>query len=251
MLKCKLISYSNLKCVSSSVTRHKILFGYLENNQITSPKRKHLKYSTSNNGPWKVLFFGNDAFSLENINALNIAYRERGLLQCLEVVSSNKETPVAKYAKKYNIKLHSWPSDIKEKVFDIGVVASFGYLIPSRIIKLFPLGIINVHGSILPKWRGAAPVTYALINGDTETGISILKILPKKFDVGAIIIQEKIEIHPEETRIELEKKLARIGADLLIKTITQLPDILTTAKSQTEEGVTYGKKILINLCINN
>ncbi|XP_051171526.1 methionyl-tRNA formyltransferase, mitochondrial isoform X2 [Leptopilina boulardi] len=127
--------------------------------------------------------------------------------------------------------------------FDIGVVVSFGHLIPSHIIDSFPLGMINVHGSLLPRWRGSAPIIHALKNGDTRTGISIMRIMPKKFDIGDIIAQEETSIDLHETQPELYKKLALLGSKLLLKTMEKLPEVLSSSVRQNEDGITYAPKI--------
>ncbi|XP_020294744.1 methionyl-tRNA formyltransferase, mitochondrial-like isoform X5 [Pseudomyrmex gracilis] len=104
--------------------------------------------------------------------------------------------------------------------------------------------MLNVHASLLPRWRGAAPIIYSLINGDTQTGITIMKIMPEKFDIGEIIIQEKVDIYPDETLPELYVKLAKVGANVLLCVIKQLPHILSLSKPQENIGITYAPKVL-------
>ncbi|XP_014473704.1 PREDICTED: methionyl-tRNA formyltransferase, mitochondrial isoform X2 [Dinoponera quadriceps] len=171
-------------------------------------------YSSAVRGPWNVLFFGTDNFSLTSLQSLYDEYRAKKLRR-LEVVSD----------------------------FHIGIVVSFGHLIPLNIINSFPLGMINVHASLLPRWRGAAPIIYSLINGDAETGITIMKIMPEKFDIGEVITQERINIHADETLPELHAKLARIGAKVLVSTIGKLPDILSSSRPQERIGITYAPKV--------
>ncbi|XP_076221688.1 methionyl-tRNA formyltransferase, mitochondrial isoform X2 [Nomia melanderi] len=147
------------------------------------------------------------------------------------------------YAKEKGIVINNWPLDIDLSNFHIGIVVSFGYLIPSNVIKSFPLGMINVHGSLLPKWRGAAPITYTLMNGDRQTGVTIMNIKPKKFDIGEIVLQKEINISEHETLPELYIKLSKLGADLLAKVIDDLPHILKSVKPQNEANATYAPKI--------
>ncbi|XP_072764719.1 methionyl-tRNA formyltransferase, mitochondrial isoform X2 [Anoplolepis gracilipes] len=103
--------------------------------------------------------------------------------------------------------------------------------------------MLNIHASLLPRWRGAAPIIYSLINGDAQTGITIMKIMPEKFDIGEIVVQKKLDIHPDETLPELHDKLAKMGANILIDVIGKLPKILSFSKSQEKTGITYAPKI--------
>lgn len=116
-------------------------------------------------------------------------------------------------------------------------------MIPLNIINSFPLGMLNVHASLLPRWRGAAPIIYSLINGDTQTGITIMKIMPEKFDIGEIVAQEKLDIHPDEILPELYVKLAKMGANILVDVIRKLPQILSFSRPQEKIGITYAPKI--------
>ncbi|KAH0554881.1 methionyl-tRNA formyltransferase, mitochondrial [Cotesia glomerata] len=205
-----------------------------ENSQLKTEKR-----------PWNVLFFGTDDFALESLRKLESSYRSNKLISRLEIVCSYKgdENGIIKFSREHKIKLHSWPVSFSLSNFDIGVIVSFGHLIPAWIINAFPLGMINVHASLLPRWRGAAPIIYSLMNGDTQTGVSIMKIIPKKFDIGDILAQKIVDIHPDETQPELYDKLSKIGANLLIETIENLPHVLKSAKPQSETNVTYAPKI--------
>lgn len=99
---------------------------------------------------------------------------------------------------------------------------------------------MNVHASLLPKWRGAAPIIYALAKGDSKTGVTIMRIRPKKFDIGDIVLQESLPIHPSTKMRELYEKLGVLGAKNLIKVLELLPEYLDQAKPQPTEGVTYG-----------
>ncbi|XP_024945331.1 methionyl-tRNA formyltransferase, mitochondrial isoform X2 [Cephus cinctus] len=202
-------------------------------------------HTSSNNGPWSVLFFGTDEFALESLKKLHAKYRSKKLLHRLEVVTAykGKENAVQRYANLHSIPIHHWPLKINTSEFHIGLVVSFGHLIPSDIIHSFPLGMLNVHASLLPRWRGAAPIIYSLMHGDTQTGITIMNIMPKKFDVGAIIAQQKVDIHPDETMPELYKKLSCMGADLLVSTVEQLPKVLTFGKPQGDTAPKVSSKI--------
>lgn len=101
---------------------------------------------------------------------------------------------------------------------NLGVVIAYGRLIPQAVIDLFPLGILNIHGSLLPQYRGAAPVQRAIWDGLTETGVTIQKI-DSGLDTGPILVQEKITIEPTETTASLLTKMGMVGARLLVETI--------------------------------
>lgn len=105
----------------------------------------------------------------------------------------------------------------------------------------FCRGMLNVHASLLPRWRGAAPIIYALKSGDEITGVTIMKIKPDKFDTGEILLQKDVKINDKMRQIELHKLLSECGASLLMSTIRQLPDILDNAIPQPDVNISYGK----------
>lgn len=120
---------------------------------------------------------------------------------------------------------------------DIIVVAAYGRILPKAVLDLPGFGCINVHASILPRWRGASPVANALIAGDTETGITIME-LNEGMDTGDIIAVKKLPINPEERANELLDRLAELGAALLIETLPFWITRAITTLPQTEDGVT-------------
>jgi methionyl-tRNA formyltransferase len=104
---------------------------------------------------------------------------------------------------------------------DVMVVVGYGQIIPQSVIDIPRLGIVNVHSSILPKYRGAAPAQWAIANGETRTGITTMRI-DAGLDTGDILLARETEIGPEETAVELNARLAVLGADLLIETLDGL-----------------------------
>lgn len=104
---------------------------------------------------------------------------------------------------------------------EAGVVVGYGKIIPQSVIDIFPRGIINVHASLLPKYRGAAPIEWAIAHGETRTGVTTIRI-DAGLDTGDILLQRETEIAPEETAIELRPRLARMGAELLLETLRGL-----------------------------
>jgi len=124
---------------------------------------------------------------------------------------------------------------------EVGVLAAYGKVIPKAVIDVFPKGIIVVHPSLLPKYRGATPIQSAILAGESETGTALI-LMDEKVDHGAIISNSKIQISNDDTYVTLSKKLAEASADLLIKT---LPDYLggkIVPKAQDHAHATYTKK---------
>lgn len=116
-----------------------------------------------------------------------------------------------------------------EKPYDLGVVVSFGYFIPSRVIESFRLGMINIHPSLLPKYRGASPVQYTLWEGETETGVSIITVHPNKIDGGKILKQSRLPVDALATFGSLSQQLALLGANDLLETISNYDSAVANA----------------------
>lgn len=104
---------------------------------------------------------------------------------------------------------------------DVQVVVAFGQILPRAVIDLAPLGTVNVHASLLPRYRGAAPIQWAVASGETETGVSTM-LIDEGLDTGPVLLQRPLAIRPEETAGELEPRLAELGAGLLLETIRGL-----------------------------
>jgi methionyl-tRNA formyltransferase len=120
----------------------------------------------------------------------------------------------------------------------IMVVVGYGQIIPQTIIDLPPLGIVNVHASLLPKYRGAAPINWAIVNGETTTGVTTMRI-EKRLDAGDILLRRETEIGPGETAPELAERLAPMGAGLLLETLDGLAAGSITPEKQNEAEATY------------
>lgn len=116
---------------------------------------------------------------------------------------------------------------------DILCVVAYGKIIPSNILQIPKYGAINVHPSLLPKYRGSAPIQWAILNGDEKTGVTIMH-LNEEMDAGDVILQKEVEIDKNETSGELWNRLSKIGADLLVKTLEQIENGTATRKEQGE-----------------
>lgn len=121
-------------------------------------------------------------------------------------------------------------------------MVSFGHLLPAESIESCQHGILNVHGSLLPRWRGASPIHHAIKAGDEVTGVTIMKIKPDKFDVGEIVATRELRITETSTTRQLYKQLAEMGADLLMETLSNLEERLRAATPQPRVGVTLAPK---------
>jgi methionyl-tRNA formyltransferase len=104
------------------------------------------------------------------------------------------------------------------------VVVGYGQIIPKAILDIPPMGIVNVHASLLPKYRGAAPIQWAIARGETRTGVTTMRI-NEGLDTGGMLVKWETEIGAEETAVELGERLAAAGADLLVRTLAELPSI--------------------------
>ncbi len=131
-------------------------------------------------------------------------------------------------------------ADVAALGADIGVVVAYGLILPEPILDAPTHGCLNIHASLLPRWRGAAPIHRAIMAGDAETGICIMQ-MEAGLDTGPVLLREATEIGAIETTEDLHDRLARMGADLITKALQQLDDL--TLVPQPEAGATYANKI--------
>ncbi len=153
-------------------------------------------------------------------------------------------SPVKKLALQYNLPLlqpnkldATAHSDLKLWKPDLIIVAAYGKILPKNILSLPGFGCVNVHASLLPKWRGASPIQNALLAGETETGITLM-LMDEGVDTGDIIAIERTDVDANETRAELETRLATIGAELLSHTLASFIERKITPTKQDSEGAT-------------
>jgi methionyl-tRNA formyltransferase len=125
---------------------------------------------------------------------------------------------------------------------DLAVVAAYGLILPPAVLKAPRLGCVNVHASLLPRWRGAAPIPRAILAGDRETGVTIMQ-MEEGLDTGPILLQQRVPIGPEATAGTLAAELARRGARLILEAIEGLRAGRLAARPQPAEGVTHAAKI--------
>jgi methionyl-tRNA formyltransferase len=122
---------------------------------------------------------------------------------------------------------------------DAMVVVGYGQIIPQSIIDMAPLGIVNVHGSLLPHYRGAGPIQWAILNGETRTGVTTMRI-DAGLDTGDMLLKAETDIGPDENAVELGQRLAILGADLLVETLAGIEKGRIVPEKQDHERATYG-----------
>ena len=159
-----------------------------------------------------------------------------------------EESPVHQIAKKNNLETF-YPSSIDGKAIeqinildpDIIIVVAYGIILPSQLLDIPKFGCINIHVSLLPRWRGAAPIEHAMLAGDVKTGISVIKISPK-LDAGDILHQESLNISADMYSDELTVALTNLGKQTMLRVLPQIFENKTLSKKQDLNKVTYAKK---------
>ena len=195
----------------------------------------------------KIVFMGTPDFALESLKAIYEAGHE-----IIGVVTNPDKpkgrgmkmiaSPVKEFALEKNLKIFQpikirtnleFIEEIKKLNPDVICVVAYGKILPKEILEIPKLGCINVHASLLPKYRGAAPIQWAVLNGDKTTGVTTM-YMDEGMDTGDIILKEKVEIGEEETTGELWDRLSKIGGNLLVKTLNQLEKGIAPREKQGE-----------------
>ncbi|XP_064471228.1 methionyl-tRNA formyltransferase, mitochondrial-like isoform X2 [Ornithodoros turicata] len=214
---------------------------------VTSLIKKSRLGSRSCHPLWRVLFYGSDTFSLTSLKLLNDNRLGRTSQPCvigtLEVVCTKLKGPIVDYTIREQIQVRQWPFQVPRNTFDIGVVVSFGRMISSTDIEACKYGMINVHPSLLPRWRGAAPLVHTLLAGDALSGISIITVAPKRFDTGKIVMQHEVPVPPVVDLPSYSAMMAKIGSNLLLTCLKDLPSLLSKASPQSADGITKAPKV--------
>ena len=205
---------------------------------------------------FNTVFMGTSEFSIPSLDAL---IKNKFNILCVYTQPPNKSkrgqkinpTVIEEFSKKNKINFKN-PKNLNDenefKIFknlspDIVVVVSYGKIIPKKFLNLVKFGFINVHASLLPKWRGAAPIQRAIMNGDKMIGVSIMKI-EEKLDSGPILESKELELDQNATYGEIEKRLSLEGANLLLKSLKNIQDGKSQFLNQFDSEATYAKKIV-------
>ena len=210
----------------------------------------------------RVVFMGNPEFAIPTLKLL-----QKSRHDLLAVVSNKpkpmgrgrvlKSTPIGQFAKENKIKLIEpdnlnaigFYNQLKNLEADIFLVVAYRIL-PERIIRIPRYGAINLHVSLLPKYRGAAPIQWALMNGDTETGVTVFQI-NRKVDTGDILVQKKFPIYKDDNMLTLGTRLCKSGAEIMIDAIGKIEKGSAETLKQTQGSVSFAPKITKKMrCIN-
>jgi len=209
----------------------------------------------------KLIFMGTPEFALPIMEAINHSSHKIAAVYTQAPKKSKRGqkihiSPVHQYSEKLSLEVR-YPENLNnaqeiqffEKINpDVVVVVAYGKILPKKLLHLKNIKFLNVHASLLPKWRGAAPIQRSIINMDEETGISIMKILPK-LDSGPIMLQEKIKISNDDDYISLSRKLSILGSKLILETLNLIEKKSFKFIDQDEQIATYAKKVNKNEAI--
>ncbi len=205
----------------------------------------------------KLVFMGTPDFAVESLRALidSDRYRPQAVftqpdrprgrsdkpqMSPVKQTASAAQIPVFQPEK---IRDPKWIEELKRLQPDVIVISAFGQIIPDSILTLPRLGCINVHASLLPKYRGAAPIQWAVIDGEKESGVTIMRVTPE-LDTGDIILQRKVKLAPDETGGSLFEKLSRAGAGLLIEALDELGAGTAVFTKQPQKSPTHYASML-------
>ncbi|TPI09958.1 methionyl-tRNA formyltransferase [Mesorhizobium sp. B4-1-3] len=206
--------------------------------------------------PLRVIFMGTPDFSVPTLRAVAEAGHEIAAVYTQPPRAAGRRgleltpSPVQREAERLGLEVRT-PSSLKgeaeQQAFaglqaDVAVVVAYGLLLPKAVLEATRLGCLNGHASLLPRWRGAAPIQRAIMAGDAETGMMIMK-MEEGLDTGPIALVEKVVIAPDMTAGELHDRLMAQGASLMVEALAQLGINCLTFAPQAAEGVTYARKI--------
>lgn len=201
----------------------------------------------------KIIFFGTPSYVLPVLKALNKSFRTKEENVPIEAVVTQRPKPTGRNQELTYSPVDDWAHDKKIPIFfdpekighiksDIGVLAAFGKIIPDAILKHFPNGILNIHPSLLPKFRGASPVQAAILSGETTTGVTIIK-LDEKLDHGKIVSSFKEQILPTDTTESLRNRLFERSAQFLVELIPAYISGIINPKAQDDKSATFTKSL--------
>ncbi|NHB76196.1 methionyl-tRNA formyltransferase [Rhodobacter calidifons] len=199
----------------------------------------------------KVVFMGTPEFSVPVLEALHARHRivavycqpprpaGRGKADRPSPVQTRAEALGLTVRHPVSLRSEEAQRDFAALDADVAVVVAYGLILPQPVLDAPRLGCLNIHASLLPRWRGAAPIHRAIMAGDRETGVCIMQ-MEAGLDTGPVLLREAVEIGAEETTAELHDRLSALGARLIVQALDSLP---LPATPQPEEGVTYAAKI--------
>jgi methionyl-tRNA formyltransferase len=203
-----------------------------------------------------IVFFGTPSFAVPSLDALADSTHElvgvvtqpdkprgRGQHVSASPVKARADALGIPVWQPDKLRDESFLSTMRGLNADLGVVAAYGKILPESLLQIPRFGMINVHASLLPRHRGAAPIQRAIMDGDAETGVTIMRVV-KALDAGAMMLAESTPIEPNETGGELEARLATLGARLLMMVVDQIERGKAVEVPQDDSQATYAARIL-------
>jgi len=203
----------------------------------------------------RIAFMGTPDFALPTLKALAASAHD------VVAVYSQPPAPAGRGKKERPSPVHAWaesqgipvytPKSMRDTAtqaefaalgLDVAVVVAYGQILPQAVLDAPKHGCVNVHASLLPRWRGAAPIHRAIMAGDEKTGVCIMQ-MEAGLDTGPVLMRTETDIEPDDTTLSLHDRLAAMGGELIVEAIEGLADGSLTAEPQAEEGVTYAHKI--------
>ena len=203
----------------------------------------------------RIAFMGTPDFAVTALEALHQARHTIVAVYCQPPKPAGRgqqvqKTPVHLAAEALGIPVHT-PKTLRDPVeqekfaalnLDVAVVAAYGLILPQAILSAPKQGCLNIHGSLLPRWRGAAPIQRAMLAGDTETGITIMQ-MDAGLDTGAMLLKGSVPITDQTTAQSLHDALAQMGGELIVQTLNDLAAGKLAPIAQPESGATYASKL--------
>ncbi len=205
--------------------------------------------------PLRLIFMGTPDFAVPALHTLKAAGHEIKAVYCQPPKPAGRgheiqKTPIHRAAEEMGLDVRT-PKTLRDEAEqnhlkslapDAIVVAAYGLILPQAVLDIPRLGCLNIHGSLLPRWRGAAPIHRALLAGDSETGITIMR-MEAGLDTGPMLLKSSVPITPASTASSLHDALAEMGAKLIVQALDLAAQGRLTENKQPEEGVTYAAKL--------
>ena len=203
----------------------------------------------------RIVFFGTPDFAVPTLTEIIGAGHEVAAVYTQPARPAGRglapqDGPVARLAKAHGLDVRTprtLTDPAEQEIFaaleaDAAVVVAYGLILPKPVLDGPAEGCFNLHASLLPRWRGAAPIQRAIMAGDPETGVMVMR-MEEGLDTGPVCLAERVAIGPDETAGALHDRLARLGADLMVRGLGALARGMLTCRPQPAEGVSYAKKI--------
>jgi len=202
-----------------------------------------------------LIFFGSDRFAVPSLRRIFDSHHK---ILCVTTQPDSRAgrglavvaTPIKQMAQEFNLPLYQ-PQDVNSNASyeflkslhpDLLCVVAFGQILSRSILEIPKIMAVNLHASLLPKYRGAAPINWALIKGETQTGVSVIK-MSQKMDAGPIILQKSLDIKESDNAQTLEDKLSTLGADLVLEVLDLIQADRYSLIEQDEKDATYAAKM--------